>query len=174
MKQSLKVVLQNRTVTEEVFRSALTGVEALVNGRPLTHVSVDPIDPEPITPFHFILGRPNPSGPINVIDPNAIYSSKSWREAQVIVTQCWNRLVREVLPEKIERPKRLKEHKNLEIGDLVLISDKNARRGDWPTARIVEIFPGPGEVVRSTIVKTSSGTHLKRAVSSFVPFLEDS
>ena len=174
MKQSLKVVLQNRTVTEEVFRSALTGVEALVNGRPLTHVSVDPIDPEPITPFHFILGRPNPSGPINVIDPNAIYSSKSWREAQVIVTQCWNRLVREVLPEKIERPKWLKEHKNLEIGDLVLISDKNARRGDWPTARIVEIFPGPDVVVRSTIVKTSFGTHLKHAISPLVPFLIDS
>ena len=132
--QSFKVVLQNRTVTEEVFRSVLTGVEALVNRRPLTHMSVYPIDPEPITLFHFLLGRPNASGSIDVIDPT---QSTRRNAGDRLVAQCWNRLVRKVLPVKIERPKWLKEQKNLEIGDLVLISDKDAGLGDWLTARIV-------------------------------------
>lgn len=43
---------KNRTVTDEVLLTALIGLEAL-NGRPLTHISVNPEDLIPLTPEPF-------------------------------------------------------------------------------------------------------------------------
>jgi hypothetical protein len=56
-KSALKVVLGNTTVNEEVLRTVLAEVMAILNARPLTHLSVDPEDENPLTPNHFLLGR---------------------------------------------------------------------------------------------------------------------
>ena len=53
-KKALRIILKNRSMTEEVLSTAFIEVENLINGRPLTHVSVDPNDPEPLTSNHFI------------------------------------------------------------------------------------------------------------------------
>ena len=69
-KIALKAVLGNLTVNDETLTTILAEVEALLNGRPLTHVSMDPHDPEPITPNHFIHGACVPNLPCDFEDPN--------------------------------------------------------------------------------------------------------
>ena len=59
----------------------------------------------------------------------------------------------------------MERKKNLKVGDIILLMDENDRRGQWPLARVVEVFPSEDGLVRSVKVKTSSTvvTQAKRA-----------
>ena len=167
-KTALRIVLKNRTVNDEVLHSAMVGVEALLNDRPLTHVSVDPRDLEALTPNHFLLGRSNPNRPPDVILPTETLSAKSWRTAQVIITQFWHRWLREYIPELIERRIWLKPRRNLTAGDIVLIVDPATRRGEWPIGRVLESHVGPDGVVRSASIQTANGITVHTTVKLYL------
>ena len=59
-KSALRAILNERSVTEDVLHTAIVGAEALLNSRPLTHVSVDPNSLEALTPNHFLLLHAHP------------------------------------------------------------------------------------------------------------------
>ncbi|PIK33170.1 hypothetical protein BSL78_30017 [Apostichopus japonicus] len=54
-------LLSQQTVTDEALLTLMTEVEAILNGRPLTPLSMDPKDEEPLTPNHLLLLRSNPN-----------------------------------------------------------------------------------------------------------------
>ncbi|XP_037302798.1 uncharacterized protein LOC119193302 [Manduca sexta] len=56
VKTALTTVLHEQRPHEETLSTLLAEVEFTVNSRPLTHVSVNPEDPEALTPNHFLLG----------------------------------------------------------------------------------------------------------------------
>ena len=62
----------------------------MMNGRPLTQISSDFRDVEPITPNHFLLGRPSPSIPPGIFLDKSVTISSSWKQAQQISDQFWN------------------------------------------------------------------------------------
>lgn len=167
-KAAFKYVLQNLSVTDEILYTAFTEVEALLNGRPLTHVSVDPKDPVPFTPNHFLMGCPFPNLPIAVISPNERLTSKSWRRAQQIVDHFWRRWLREYVPALIERKKWTEKGRGLLVGDLVLVVDKKSARGTWPVGRITKVMPGKDGIVRTAVVQTQYGEYVRPAIKLFV------
>ena len=163
-KKALDVVLQNQVLTDEVLLTAFAEVEWLVNSRPLTEVSSDVDDLEALTPNHFIIGRGTVNLPPGVFVDREISSHKRWRQAQVVATHIWNRWLREYLPCLITRKKWLQPTANVKIGDLVLVVDYAVPRGCWPLGRIVKVFPGHDNIVRSAEVKTKFGV-MKRPVT---------
>ncbi len=167
-KTALKHVLRGQCVTDEILYTALTEVEALLNGRPLTHVSVDPKDPHPLTPNHFLLGRPYPNLPVALISPKERLSSKSWRRAQQIVDSFWRRWLTEYVPALTEKKKWTEKKRDLLVGDLVLVADKKNERGTWPVGRVTKVMPGPDGVVRTAVVKTDYGEYVRPAIKLFV------
>ena len=56
---------------------------------------------------------------------------------------------------------------NFKVDDLVLLADEHYPRGQWPLARVVEVFKGEDGYVRSAKVMTSSTvvTRAKRQTS---------
>ncbi|XP_037301660.1 uncharacterized protein LOC119191667 [Manduca sexta] len=60
VKTALTTVLHEQRPHEETLSTLLAEVEFTVNSRPLTHVSVNPEDPEALTPNHFLLGCQGP------------------------------------------------------------------------------------------------------------------
>ena len=50
--------------------------------------------------------------------------------------------------------KRTDKSRNLEIGDLVMLSVGYTSRSHWPLGRIVEVYPDKAGIVRSVKVKT--------------------
>lgn len=167
-KATLKYVLQNQSVTDEILFTAFTEVEALLNGRPLTNVSVDPKYPVPLTPNHFLMGRPFPNLPIAVISLNERLTSKSWRPAQQIVDHFWRRWLREFVSALTERKTWTEKGRGLLLGDLVLVVDNRSARGTWPVRKITKVMPGKDGIVRTAVVQTQYGEYVRPAIKLFV------
>ncbi|KFD47687.1 hypothetical protein M513_11478, partial [Trichuris suis] len=160
-KVALRKILNGRAVTDEVLFTVVVEVESLMNSRPLTHVSLDPRDPEPLTPNHFLLGRAHPHIPPDIITEAEISSRRKWRCAQAMVEAFWKRWLREYVPSLIERRKWLRPTRNLNVGDLVLVVDHQSPRGHWPLGTIIECKPGADGIVRVAKVSTRHGTYLQ-------------
>ncbi len=88
-KVALRAILGNQTVKDEVLSTVFTQVVALLNNRPLTHLGADPEEMEPLTPNHFLLGRPNPHLPTASVAEKECCFRKRWRQSQQIVEQVW-------------------------------------------------------------------------------------
>lgn len=157
-KRALRFVLNEQTLTDDTLVTTLIQVEKLLNGRPLTYVSVNPADPEPITPNHLLLGHENPYVPFDMFDENDMTTKRKYRIAQYLTDCFWRRWMREYLPSLTERQKWLYGQKNLNVGDIVIVIEPDTPRGEWPIARVVKVFTGPDGVVRSAIVHLRSAT----------------
>ncbi|XP_045023763.1 uncharacterized protein LOC123468196 [Daphnia magna] len=152
-KTALRGILNDRSVTEDVLVTAIVGAEALINSRPLTHVSVDPNDFEAITPNHFLLLRAHPGCHLDSSPGSTTSSRRRYEQAQELITHFWNRWLREYVPNLIERRKWLRSRRNLAVNDLVLVVTPNSPRGSWPIGRVFNVHQGPDGVVRSADVK---------------------
>ena len=160
-KRALKTVLKNRSLTEETLATALVEVEALLNSRPLTHLSVDPKDLTPLTPNHFLIGRASPNAPVPLVNDAYLPPRKRWRLAQQLINHFWKRWLKEYLPTLHTRQKWTEARPNITVNSLVLLVDESLPRGKWPLGRILDVFPGPDGLVRSVLVKTASGEYTR-------------
>ncbi|XP_043220281.1 uncharacterized protein LOC122380842 [Amphibalanus amphitrite] len=158
VKRALRAVLSQLTVTDEALQTVLTEVEAVVNGRPLTHVSTEVDDLEAITPNHLLLGRRVTCLPPGVFDNGESASRRIWRQTQALTDQFWTRWLKEYVPSLTCRRKWTRDMRNLAPGDLVLIAEDNVPRGQWPLGRVIEVMPGPDGRVRSARLRARGGT----------------
>lgn len=104
-KSKLCIILDGRTVSNEILSSALVGAATLMNERPLEYVPVEPQDPIPLTPNHFLLHEANPNDPLDVIDLSEKLSTKGWRTPQNLITDFWRRWLHEVVSKLNSRSK---------------------------------------------------------------------
>ena len=157
VKRAVRMVVGENILTDEVLHTLLIEVESMLNGRPLTYVSSDGRDPEPLTPNHLLLGCANANLSPGRFHDREVNSRKRWRQAQTLAEQFWKRWRREYLSSILSRPKWQNERRNLQVGDVVLMMEDGAPRGFWPLSRVTRVFPGDDGRVRSVEVKTASG-----------------
>ena len=86
-------------------RVKLCEVEAIVNGRPITKLSDDPRDLEPLTPNHLLLLRSGPATPPGNFNKGDNNSQRRWRQVQYLADVFWHRWIREYLLTLQERQK---------------------------------------------------------------------
>lgn len=156
IKTALYIVLKERTPREEVLTTLLVEAENIVNGRPLTHVSIDPNDMESLSPNHFLIGTNNRTDAPGNFSENDLCSKRQWRIAQALSEMFWKRWLREYLPTLTRRTKWHAKSIPLKIGDIVLVVDDKQPRNSWPIGLITNIFPGKDGQVRVVDVKIRS------------------
>ena len=140
------------------------------NSRPLTPVSNDPKDLEPLTPNHLLLLRANPNVPPGVFAKEDIYCKRRWRQVQYMSGIFWKRWLKEYLPTLQVRQKWCNPRRSFTVNDLVLVMDESVHRGKQPLARVVQVHRGRDGFVRSAEVRTNTST-LVRPISKLC-FLE--
>lgn len=164
VKTALKVILKERAPRDETLLTLLCEVEAIVNSRPLTHVSVNSVDDVALTPFHFLLGTSSNLTPIGSATENTLCSRKQWRVAQSLADMFWARWLKEVLPCLSPRTMRqTNDEDQLRVGDVVIVIDPASERGFWPRGVIDAVYPGADGRVRVADVRTSRGTLRRRS-----------
>ena len=152
-KKVLYPILRGQTLTDEMLQTALCIVENILNDRPLTRVSTDPDDDLPLTPNMLLTARRCESLPPGVFEKRDIYSRRYWRQANFLADCFWRRWIAEYLPTLQTRSKWYNVQNNLKEGDLVLVSDEQLHRGQWPLGKVIEPIQGHDGLVRSAKVK---------------------
>ncbi|XP_014824793.1 PREDICTED: uncharacterized protein LOC106904820 [Poecilia mexicana] len=145
---------QNISLTHEVLCTLMSEITAIINARPLMPVSADPDNPFILSPAMLLTqksGVPPPPGNF----PEKDLFTRQWRQVQALANQFWTRWRREYLPTLQQRSKWTVPKRNLQIGDLVLLKDKQTPRNCWRLARITATFPGQDGYVRKVEVTTA-------------------
>lgn len=143
---------QKSRLTHEVLSTLMAEITAIINARPLLPVSTDPHQPFILSPAILLTqksGVPPPPGDFTDKD----LFTKQWRHVQALANQFWARWSKEYLPSLQQRQKWTVTRRNLQVGDLVLLRDKQTIRNYWPMAIVTATFPGNDGHVRKVEVK---------------------
>ena len=96
---------------------------------------------------------------------------------QSLVNAYWKRWMQHYFPSLLIRQKWHTQKRNVQVGDIVLIRDLNAVRGEWRLGEVVKIRPSGGDnIVRDVDVRYKIPTRkrsmiIRRAVQSLVVLL---
>lgn len=150
-------------LTFEELTTVVTQIESILNSRPISPLSEDPNESLPLTPGHFLVGRP-----LNQL-PDRIYSDISpnvltrWQLCQKLLQHFTKRWRTEYLHTLQRRSKWLSESPNLNVGDVVVVCDDQSPSFSWPLGIVQEVHLGQDGRCRVVTVKTARGTY-KRGI----------
>nr|CAB3263155.1 uncharacterized protein LOC104265735 [Phallusia mammillata] len=164
VRKILSALMSEQTPNDETLITFMVEVEAKLNSRPLTPVTMDTESDEPLTPNHLVLLGHCDTLPPGVFDKKDNYVRRRWRQVQYLANQFWSRWVNEYLPTLQVRQTWTVPERNLAHDDLVLLADNSVSRGRWLTGRVVDTYPAEDGSVRTLLVKTKNGT-LKRPIA---------
>ena len=134
-------LFKEQTLDDESLQTQLCEAESIINGRPLTAISDDPKDLEPLTRNHLLLLRQEASLPPGVFERSQLYSRRRWLQVQYLANVFWYRWKRDYLPILQERQRWLRPTSNFSVGDTVIIVDEQSPWNLWPIGRVSEVYP---------------------------------
>lgn len=167
-KHHLKRVLDNKHLLFEEFVTILTQIEAILNSRPLCPMSSDPNDLNPLTPAHFLIGRPLvavPDADLQDIQTNRL---TRFELLQQVYQHFWKRWSTEYISELQQRYKWKQNQGELLEGSMVLIKDGNSHPTNWKLGRITKLHRGADGIARVASINTSSG-EVQRSYTRICP-----
>ncbi|KAF0749063.1 Uncharacterized protein FWK35_00015358 [Aphis craccivora] len=157
MKTLLGRVLGEGHLTYEKLCTVLTRAEACLNSRPLTTLAIDPSDPSPLTPGHFLIGDSLTALPEDDVTTTPVNRLTRWRRVTQYSQQLWRRWSREYLRQLQKRFKWLKEKgPRLNVGTVVLVKEDNFPSLQWRLELVDNVFRGSDGVIRSAEVVSAN------------------
>ena len=168
-KRHLYRVLGETMLTYEQFNTCIIEIESILNSRPLTPISSDPNDLIALTPSYFLIGDISKELPEYDLRYTPVSKLSMWQRIQHIKQHFWKRWHKEYLNELRTRSKwHPGTHENIKIGTLVTVKEDNLPPMRWKLGRIIEVHPGPDNIVRVATVKTADGIY-DRCVKKLCP-----
>lgn len=137
----------------EVLTTLMAEVMAILNARPLIPVSTDPDNPTILTPAMILTQKMTP-----VTAPPGDFNHKDLHKNQFKQVQClaesfWKRWRQEYLVSLQKRHKWTDDKPSIQVDDVVLMKDSQAKWNDWPIGLVVETLPSKDNKVRKVEVK---------------------
>lgn len=163
-KGHFKRTVGSKILPHDAMHTAIVQIEAILNSRPLTPVSSDPMDFEALTPGHFLIQRPLTAVP----EPDLSHLPKNrlslWQEMQDFVQHMWKVWSRQYLSDLNNRTKWTRRRNNISVGTMVVVREDNLPPLKWKLGRIVQVHAGTDGNIRVVTVKTQDGL-FRRAIS---------
>ncbi|XP_042214951.1 uncharacterized protein LOC121861369 [Homarus americanus] len=156
VRKVLRAIVGTQVLDEYRLQTLFCEVEAIINNRLITPASSDVRDLEALTPAHILHGGPHADLSLGGCLLKDSYQRR-WRHVQFLAERFWKRWVREYLPLLCKRQKYIEPTRNLQEGDLVLVTGENLPRNKWPLGRVTAVVPGADGLVRQVRVQTVSG-----------------
>lgn len=163
MKHHLKRVMGVQKYSFQGITTLLVAVEAILNSRPLCKMSDDPEDQEPLTPAHFLIGRPLVLKMQEKSDTPPYTLNRLYVQLQFQIQSFWKQWSSDYLQSLMQLPKWRQAQDNVQIGQLVIIVDDNLVPTYWSMARITQVHASKDGKVRNVSLRTQTG-NLDRSV----------
>lgn len=165
----LNVILyQNGSqLNDESLLTFMCEAESIVNSRPLSVDNLGLSDSlEPLTPNHLLMVKSKVLlSPPGVFQKEDMYLRKHWRRVQHLCNEFWIRWKKEYIHALQERQKWLKPRQNLEVGDVVIVTEEETPRNCWPLARVITAVKDEDGLVRKVKVMVGN-RHGKRPLAT--------
>ena len=168
-KLSLKKILRRTFTTLPVLQTLIIEKEPVLNDRPLTYLSSDVTDLQPLTRSHLMYGQRIVMLPhlmceddeVSYRDYHSGLSDSLYRKKvkiqALLLKHFWVRCKREYLTSLREFHRTTGNDKqNINIGDVVLIYD-DTPRVRWKHAVVKEVIKGKDGLIRSVVIHTGNG-----------------
>ncbi|XP_065915698.1 uncharacterized protein [Dysidea avara] len=176
-KTALKKVLGRTFATLSSLQTLIVEVEAILNDRPLTYVSPDERDPEPLTPAHLLYGRRITSLLHPMVEDDELDDPSYGTESDLkkranaqalILKHFWKRWKLEYLTSLREFHKTTGNNiQKVQIGDVVLVHDDTPRIR-WDLAVIEDVIKGSDGLIRAAKIHTKGG-RTNRPIAKLYP-----
>ena len=165
-KSVLKKILGCSHATLESLQTIIVEVEAVLNNRPLTHVSADVNDIDLITPSHLLYSRSIISLPYQRVEDDELDDQTYGEEGHIrkrskaqaqLFKNLWTRWQREYLTSLREFYHTTGNNSEIiKVGDVVLIHDDTPRI-HWRFGVVERVNKGSDGHARSANIRTSTG-----------------
>ena len=150
-------------LTAEELTTILAEIEAVLNSRPIAPLSSDPNDGEALTPAHLLIGGSLRSIPDCKVPLKDLSGLKRWQLVSTLKQKFWEKWSRDYLVGLQTRNKWLREERNLEKGELVVVHEDNVAPQKWIMGRVLETVAGKDGKVRVASIRTQNGV-ISRAI----------
>jgi len=163
VKRSFLFAFHGQRFSPAEFLSVCYEVANMLNERPIGSLPGADAEISILTPNCLLLGRAtvqNPGG----WQPNSDYLQR-FQIVQNISNLFWQRWCELCAPALVIQRKWHTTHRNLQPGDVVIVADQNAFRGQYKIALVKSVFPGTdGKVRRVTLTYKNFkvGEHVNR------------
>ena len=146
-KKAMRATLKGKTLTHSELLTVVYEVANLLNERPIGKQSNDIEDGTYLCPNDLLLGRATSrisSGPFD----EYVSSKRRFNFIQSLVDAFWVKMTRFYFPSLIVEQKWHTASRNVQVGDVVMVQDSNALRGEWKLARISRTHPSSDGKIR--------------------------
>ena len=167
VKMSLKKVLHRALVCLSELQTLVKEIQAVVNERPMTFISSDSDDPQPLTPSQLygfnVTALPHPD--VDTEDLTEDYKdqgemNRAMKRRAMLHDHFTQRFKTEYFAALRERHtyQQKKRTESQEVIKVVLNNDKDRPRVQWKLAVVKKLLRGPDGRVRAAELHTSTGT----------------
>ncbi|XP_071180616.1 uncharacterized protein [Mytilus edulis] len=161
-KKSIKAILGKSCVTTEMLNTIVIEIEGTLNNRPITHISTDIKDPEPLTPAHLLYGRRLDNQSEQNIDSATsedlhVKLNKKLQRNNELINHFRSRWKHEYLTSLREFHRTSgRNEQTIQIGDIVQVHN-DTNRIMWKLAVVQDLVRGKDGLIRSAVIKTDTG-----------------
>ena len=184
--KSMKKIYGESKLSINELNTLFAEVTNIVNERPIGVKPNSETDTEYLSPNSLLLGRNSSricSGPFqekDLYDEKPAAMKTRFLLVQRMCDQFWKVWTKLYFPTLLWQQKWHQKQRSLKVGDICLLQDPNALRGEWRLCIVTEVFPDRNGVVRNVEVKVAprfkgSGQYksqvlykLKRHVSNLI------
>ena len=160
-KLHLKRVTKDTNLRFEELETLICQIEAILNSRPITSISADPNDLQPLTPGHFLIGDSLTSYPESSIENIPSNRLTRWKHIEQLRQHFWRRWTHEYLHQCQQRSKWVLIEKPLKVVQIVTLKDDNLPLLAWSLGRIEGLNAGEDGLVRSVLLRTVDGLYTR-------------
>ena len=170
IKDMLHRTIGNGSLRKKELEKSLEVIADVMNDRPLTYISDDPNELEPLTPNLFLRPFGNlkyPEGYLSESDRMRVryrYMMTLWGELKV-------RFQKEYLALLISKSRK-KPTRPIRVGEIVVIGNEQRKRWEWPLGKVLEIYEGPDKIGRVAKLRVGT-TEMVRPVQKLHPLEMD-
>ncbi|CAJ0590328.1 unnamed protein product [Cylicocyclus nassatus] len=180
VKTCLRKTIKRKFLSDNEFRTVCAECEAIVNARPLTYVTSDFHDYDPIRPVDFL--QPNAHITLWNFEPDydpsfRLLSSKNeaiqlLEETRKLLKKFWEvwsqtylDSLRNLRMQVAKRSAKISPQQ----GDVVLLMDENSPRTTWNMGIVTKVHTGEDQVIRSADVRNAKGNIMRRSINMLIP-----